>query len=84
MSADAIRPEDEWALPPARMWSCQDCADVYRSMKHIQEQTEKLRLTGERDIDYDPMDSAVTTQIVLAQHMAVSHREQLPDWTQPA
>ncbi|MFI9587573.1 hypothetical protein ACIHCQ_38510 [Streptomyces sp. NPDC052236] len=80
MSADEIRPEDAWPLPPAWMWSCQKCAELYRTMKRVQEQTEELRLTGERGIDYDPMDRNVTSQMSLAEHMAAAHLELLPAW----
>lgn len=80
MSDDRIRPEDEWPLPPVWMWACEECAGLYRTMKYVQEETEEARLTCEPGIDFDPMDSAIGTQIALAQHMASAHPEQLPGW----
>ncbi|MBW1595602.1 hypothetical protein [Streptomyces sp. JJ38] len=81
MSADQIRPEDEWPLPPAWMWACQECADRYRFMKRAIETVEELRLTGQPHVDHDPFDSIVSSQIALAEHMAAEHLDQLPEWS---
>ncbi len=80
MSADDLSPEDVWPLPPAWMFGCAKCARLYRSMMEIQEATAELFLTGERGVDWDPMDSGPGSRIRLARHMALTHEELLPDW----
>ncbi|MFK0258160.1 hypothetical protein [Streptomyces sp. NPDC090445] len=80
MSADDLDPEDVWPLPPAWMFGCARCARLYRSMKEIQEATAELWLTGDRGVDWDPMDSGPGSRIRLARHMALTHRDLLPDW----
>ncbi|WP_431781932.1 hypothetical protein [Streptomyces chumphonensis] len=80
MSADQIRPDDAWPLPPAWMWACQECARRYRAMKDTMAAVHESRLTGEPHVDHDPFDSVVSSQIALAEHMAADHPDQLPEW----
>ncbi|MFV0131432.1 hypothetical protein ACLGI4_27605 [Streptomyces sp. HMX112] len=81
MSADDMSFEDEWPLPPAWMFDCTECARLYRVMKHTLAVVDELRLTGESGVDHDPMDSVPGSQIGLAHHLALAHRELVPDWT---
>ncbi|WP_137990821.1 hypothetical protein [Streptomyces vilmorinianum] len=81
MSADEISPEHEWPLPPAWMWECDRCTDLYRTMRRVLDEVAEARLTGERGIDWDPFDSSVTRQMVLGEHMAAEHVTHLPDWS---
>ncbi len=80
MSPDEIDPGHEWPLPPPWMWDCDECADLYRTMRNVGDRIAELRLTGERGVDWDPFDSTVTTQIALGAHLAARHRDLLPDW----
>ncbi|MFE5731741.1 hypothetical protein ACFQ7A_12665 [Streptomyces sp. NPDC056528] len=80
MTPDEIDPGHEWPLPPPWMWDCDECADLYRTMRDVGDRIAELRLTGERGVDWDPFDSTVTTQIALGAHLAARHRDLLPDW----
>lgn len=72
------RSAEEWPLPPSWMWGCQECVSLYKAMKRAPEAVDAARRAGEPGIDYDPMDSVVTTQIRLAQHIAARHTGELP------
>ncbi|MFD9338293.1 hypothetical protein ACFWBF_28405 [Streptomyces sp. NPDC060028] len=80
MSADELSPEDVWPVPPSWMFGCTTCARLYRSMREIQDAMAELFLTGERGVDWDPMDSGPGSRIRLARHMAAEHLDLLPDW----
>ncbi|MFJ6214973.1 hypothetical protein ACIQGZ_16805 [Streptomyces sp. NPDC092296] len=70
---------DEWPLPPSWMWGCEKCTELYRAMKRAPEVVEAARAAGGPGVDYDPMDSVVSTQIRLAHHIASTHAADVPD-----
>ncbi|MER5770895.1 hypothetical protein [Streptomyces sp. NPDC001985] len=75
---DDAHSADEWPLPPPWMWGCQKCTDLYKAMKHVLEVLDEAHRRGKPDADYDFMDSAVASQIRLAQHIATGHPGDLP------
>ncbi|MGY1438949.1 hypothetical protein [Streptomyces reniochalinae] len=72
-------PADTWPLPPAWMWGCETCADLYGAMKRAGEVFGAALEELGPSVDCDPFDTVVTTQIRLAEHLAVRHPEQLPE-----
>ncbi|MFG2140979.1 hypothetical protein [Streptomyces sp. NPDC048650] len=79
MNANDAHPADEWPLPPSWMWSCHECTELYKAMKRAPEVVDAARRAGEPGMDYDPMDSVVSTQIRLARHIATHHAPDVPD-----
>ncbi|MEU8685303.1 hypothetical protein [Streptomyces sp. NPDC048611] len=69
---------DEWPLPPPWMWSCQKCTELYKAMKRAPEAVDAARKAGEPGVDYDPLDTVVSTQIRLARHIATQHAADVP------
>ncbi|MEU6062727.1 hypothetical protein [Streptomyces sp. NPDC047097] len=70
---DGVLPEDgqDWPLPPAWMWGCEDCFRLYREMKHPAAR--------------DPLPGAAVpaegeAQLGLARHIAAEHRAELPGY----
>lgn len=61
------------------MWSCQECTELYKAMKHAPEAVNAAREEGEPGVDYDPLDTVVSTQIRLARHIATHHAPDVPD-----
>lgn len=80
MTADDDRPEDQWPLPPVWLWAGAECVRRYDDMKHAEAATEALWSTGGRGVDWNPMDSALTVEIRLAEHLAAEHRDLLSGW----
>ncbi|MFE7608470.1 hypothetical protein [Streptomyces celluloflavus] len=78
MDEKDTNPADEWPLPPPWMWSCAECVNLYKTMKHAPEAVEAVREALGPGLDHDFMDSVVTTQIRLAQHLALRHAPALP------
>jgi hypothetical protein len=78
MDAEDLDPADEWPLPPSWMWGCQECTTLYKVMKRAPEAVDAAREAGGPGVDYDPMDTVVTTQIRLAQHIAAHHTPDVP------
>ncbi|MEE1800469.1 hypothetical protein PUR57_17635 [Streptomyces sp. JV176] len=69
---------EDWPLPPSWMWGCTECTVLYKAMKRAPEVVDAARVAGDPGIDYDPMDTVVTTQIRLARHIATDHAEDVP------
>ncbi|MCK8677534.1 MULTISPECIES: hypothetical protein [Streptomyces] len=80
MSDDQCDPRVQWPLPPAWMFDCEDCVRLYGRMKRITDMMWEMHFTGEKGVDYDPMDSQVGSMIAMIRHMAMAHEELLPDW----
>lgn len=78
MDAKDANPADEWPLPPPWMWSCGDCAMLYKAMKLAPEAVDAARRAGGPGIDDDSMDSVEGTQIQLARHLAIQHGADVP------
>ncbi|MGP3999390.1 hypothetical protein [Streptomyces sp. 8N706] len=78
MDARNAHPAEEWPLPPSWMWSCQECTELYKAMKRAPEVVDAARKAGGPGVDYDPVDTVVTTQIRLAQHIATRHTAEVP------
>ncbi|MFJ7998788.1 hypothetical protein ACIQ7D_16825 [Streptomyces sp. NPDC096310] len=71
-------PAGDWPLPPSWMWGCAECTVLYKAMKRAPQVVDAARAAGEPGIDYDPMDTVVSTQIRLARHIATDHAEDVP------
>lgn len=69
---------EEWPVPPHWMWGCQECVDLYRAMKRAPQVVDAARKAGRPGVDYDPMDTVLSTQIRLARHIAARHATDLP------
>ncbi|WP_326691666.1 MULTISPECIES: hypothetical protein [unclassified Streptomyces] len=77
---DARDPEsaDEWPLPPAWMWGCDKCTELYKAMKRASEAAQAAREASGPHVDCDPFDTVVTSQLRLGQHIAIQHPEDVP------
>lgn len=60
------------------MWGCRDCVELYRAMKRAPRIVEAAMKQFGPGVDCDPMDSVLSTQIRLADHIATRHAEQVP------
>ncbi|QIK10983.1 hypothetical protein G7Z12_01145 [Streptomyces sp. ID38640] len=60
------------------MWSCHECTELYKAMKDAPEVVDAAREAGEPGVDYDPLDTVVSTQIRLARHIATHHASDVP------
>lgn len=78
MDAKDAESSDDWPLPPSWMWGCQECVEHYKAMKRAPEAVDAAREAGGPGVDYDPMDTVVSTQIRLARHIALRHTPDVP------
>ncbi|MFI5524173.1 hypothetical protein [Streptomyces platensis] len=78
MDSSDVPGADEWPLPPPWMWSCQECTELYKAMKRAPEVVNAAQEEGEPGVDYDPLDTVVSTQIRLARHIATHHASDVP------
>ncbi|WP_078901647.1 hypothetical protein [Actinacidiphila yeochonensis] len=78
MDAKDADPADEWPLPPVWMWECRDCVVLYKAMKRAPEIVDAARRELGPGVDCDPMDSILSTQIRLAEHIAARHPDDVP------
>src|SRR4051794_20049114 len=78
MDAKDADPADEWPLPPAWMWGCRECVALYQAMKRALEIVEAVRRQYGPGIDHDPMDSVISSQLRLAEHIVSRHAANVP------
>lgn len=60
------------------MWSCQQCATLYKGMKDAIRLVDEAFHENGPSIDCDPFNMVPSTQIQLAEHLAKEHTADLP------
>ncbi|PRH79491.1 hypothetical protein C6N75_09275 [Streptomyces solincola] len=63
---------DDWPIPPAWMWGCEGCVELYSTMKSLAAEPPPPPGAAE------PAEGAGSAQVRLARHIAAEHRAELP------